>query len=338
MKKQRVLVLVHRDLVPPEGFTGGKDYTNEVWKTEYDILATIENLGHEVKPLGVYDDLRLIRRTIEEWEPTIVFNMLEEFGGEAVLDQNIVSYLEALKVPHTGCNPLGLMIARDKALSKQLLASHRIKVPKFQVFPLERAIRRMRSLPYPVFLKSLVEDASLGISRQSIVEDDEALVERVRFIHESVGTAAIGEQFIPGNDLYVGIIGNTRLTTFPPLQLTFTKADEDDPVIATRRAKFDLAYQKKKGIRTMVPDLPAGVMKRLNRTCRRIFRILNLNGYARLDFRITDDHEFYFIEANPNPELAFGEDFAESAERGGLEYEALISRILQLGLTWRRGG
>jgi D-alanine-D-alanine ligase len=337
VKSQRVLVLVHPDLVPPEDASRIEDRTGEIWKTEYDVLATVGQLGHEVRPLGVFDDLGLIRRTVEEWKPTIAFNLLEEFGGEAVLDQNVVSYLETLRVPHTGCNPLGLMLARDKALSKQILASHRIRVPRFQVFQRGRVVRRTRSLTFPIFLKSLVEDASLGISLGSIVEDDAALTERVRFIHEQVGTAAIGEQFIAGHDLYVGVLGNDRLTVFPPLELDFTKADEAEPMIATRRAKFDRAYQQRKGILTRPAQLPAENLARVQRTCRRIFKILNLNGYARLDFRITENREIYFIEANPNPDLARDEDFAESAGNGGIGYEALIGRIIHAGLKWRRG-
>lgn len=335
MKPQRVLVLVHRDLVPPENLDGIEEPSKEPWRTEYGVTATIRKLGHEARVLGVYDDLGLIRRTVEEYAPTILFNLLEEFGGEAVLDQNVVSYIETLGVPHTGCNPMGLLIARDKALSKKLLTYHRIRVPQFQVFAKGAAVRRSRSLPFPIFLKSLVEDASLGISRQSIVQDEESLAERVAFIHEKVDTHAIGEQYIPGRDLYVGVIGNDRLKTLPPLELEFTQADDDAPQIATRRAKFDTKYQEKMGIRTVVSKLPADVLSHVHRTTRRIFKILCLNGYARMDFRITEDHQIYFLEANPNPELAAGEDFAMAAEKAGLKYKALIERILQLGLAWR---
>ncbi len=335
MKTQRVLVLVHRDLVPPEDLTGIEDPTVEPWRTEYGVTATIRKLGHEARVLGVYDDLGLIRRTVEEYAPTILFNLLEEFGGEAVLDQNVVSYIETLGVPHTGCNPMGLLIARDKALSKKLLTYHRIRVPQVQVFLRGQTVRRARSLPFPIFLKSLVEDASLGISQQSIVQDEESLAERVAFIHEKVATHAIGEQYIPGKDLYVGVIGNDRLKTLPPLELEFTEAAADAPQIATRRAKFDKRYQEKMGIRTSVAKLPPEVLSHVHRTTRRIFKVLCLNGYARMDFRMTEDHQLYFLEANPNPELAAGEDFAVSAEKAGLKYRAMIERILQLGLTWR---
>ena len=328
MRKQRVLVLMHRDLVPPEDFQGS-DYTKEPWKTEFDVQVTIEDLGHEVNPRGVYGDLGVIHKAIEDWKPTIVFNLLEEFGGEAMLDQNVVSYLEMLNVPHTGCNPLGLMLARDKALSKKLLTFHKIHVPKFQSFPKGKTIRHTRSVPFPIFVKSASEDASLGISRQSIVEDEKSLEERVRFVHEKVKTDAIGEQYIPGRELYVGVLGNSRLTVFPPLELAIRKQSEDEPVIATRKVKFDKKYQKKMGVGTSVARLTDDQLKRLLRISRRIFKILNLNGYARIDFRLTEEDQFFFLEANPNPELAYGEDFAEGAEKGGLSYEKLMQKLIQ---------
>ncbi|MFQ5702183.1 MAG: D-alanine--D-alanine ligase [Acidobacteriota bacterium] len=336
MKKQRVLVLMHRDLVPPAEAGKIEDYTREPWKTEYDVTVTIEDLGHDVKPLGVYGDLGVLHKAIQEWEPTIVFNLLEEFGGEAMLDQNVVSYLEMLNVRHTGCNPLGMMLARDKALSKKLLTYHKIRVPRFQVFPRDRTIRRVRALPFPIFLKSLVEDASLGISRQSIVEDDKSLVERVGFIHEKIRTDAIGEQYIPGRDLYVAVMGNRRLTVFPPMELDIKKQGDDLPVIATRKVKFDRKYQKEMGVQTTAAKLSPELLAHVQRISRRIFKILNLNGYARMDFRLTEDGQLFFLEANPNPELAYGEDFAESAEKAGVGYEDLVLRILHLGLTWKR--
>jgi len=336
VKKLRVLVLMHESLVPPEDMSGIEDYTKELWKSEYDVLMTLESNGHEVKALGVYDDLGVIKTTIQEWSPDIAFNMLEEFGGEVLLEQNVVSYLELLRVPYTGCSPMGLLLARDKALSKKLVPYHKVPVPRFQVFPRGRRIRPSAGLPYPGFVKSLIEEASLGISRQSIVESPEELAERVGFIHEKIQTDAIVEQYIDGREIYVGVLGNKRLTVFPPWELALKKAPEGTPVIATRKVKFDTNYQKKLGVKTFEAKLSDDLRRYLQNLSKRIFRILNLNGYARMDFRLTADDQVYFLEANPNPQLAFGEDFAESAEKAGLPYEALLDRILKLGLGWRR--
>jgi len=332
MKGLRVLVLMHRDLVPPDTLDGIEDYTLLPWRTEYDVIATLESLHHEVTPLGLYDDLGVLHKAVQDRKPDVVFNMIEEFGGDPMLDQNVVSYLEMMRVPYTGCKPLGLMLARDKAMSKKLVSYHKIHVPHFQVFPRGRKVRRVRSLRFPIFVKSLIEEASLGISLQSIVENDEGLAERVGFIHEKIETDAIAEEFIAGREIYVGIMGNRRLTVFPPWELGIKKRTGDKPIIATRKVKFDQAYQRKMGVFSRAAKLSPELRDQVQRIGKRAFRILNQRGYARMDFRLTEDNKLYFLEANPNPQLAYGEDFAESAHKAGVKYPDLIERILRLGL------
>src|ERR1044071_2883851 len=149
MKRLRILVLMHEDLVPPDPLNG-QEVAGAEWKTEYDVVSTLRKLGHDVKPLGVKSDLGVLRSAIEDWQPQIAFNLLEEFDGVATYDQNVVAYLELLRVPYTGCNPRGLMLSRDKALSKKILTYHRIPCPDFGVFPLGRAVRRSRRLSFPL--------------------------------------------------------------------------------------------------------------------------------------------------------------------------------------------
>src|SRR5262245_24788329 len=195
MKRLRILVLMHEDLVPPDPLNG-QEVKGAEWKTEYDVVSTLRKLGHEVRPLGVKSDLGVIRSAVEEWHPHIAFNLLEEFDGVAVYDQNVVSYLELLRTPYTGCNPRGLMLARDKVLAKKLFSFHRSPFPDFIVTPQGRKVKRPKWLSFPLIVKSVTEEASLGISQASIVEDDVKLKERVAFIHESVGTGALIEQYI----------------------------------------------------------------------------------------------------------------------------------------------
>ena len=193
MTKLRVLALVHRHLIPPATVDEGTDITSAPWRTEYDVISTLTAMGHEVRPLGVHDDLGEIRRLADEWKPHIAFNLLEGFDDVTIFDQNVVSHLELLKLPYTGCNPRGLLMARDKSLSKKLLAYHRIAVPEFEVCRIGRPIRRHKRLTFPLIVKSLTQEASIGISQASVVDTDEKLNERVTFIHESIGTAAIVE-------------------------------------------------------------------------------------------------------------------------------------------------
>ena len=188
MKRLRVLVLMHPDLVPPDSLDGHSEQEINNWKTEYDVVSTLRAAGHDVRPLGVQDELKPIRDEIESWKPDVVFNLLEQFHGEAVYDQNVASYLELMRVPYTGCNPRGLVLARGKDLSKKLLAYHRIPLPAFAVFPLRRKVKRPARLGLPLIVKSLNEDASWGIAQASVVDSDEKLAERVTFIHERIGT------------------------------------------------------------------------------------------------------------------------------------------------------
>jgi len=336
MKRLRVLVLMHESLVPPESLQGYTDDEILEWKVEFDVTATLREMGHHVHVLGVSDDLGMIRRGIEEFKPHITFNLLEEFHGVGVYDANVVAYLELMRQPYTGCNARGLLLSHDKALTKKILTYHRIPTPRFLVFPLGRKIQPPKRAPYPLLVKSVSEEASLGITQDSIVHDDEQLTRRVNVIHEQVATDALVEEFIDGRELYVGLIGNQRLQTFPIWELRFTKAEAGTPLIATARVKWDSRHQKKLGLKThAAKNLPDGAESAIPKLCKRVYRALNLTGYARIDLRMRDDGRAYVLEANPNPNLAYGEDFAESAEMIGISYEDLLQRILNLGLRYK---
>jgi D-alanine-D-alanine ligase len=335
MRKLRVLALMHDYLVPPADVTG-IDITNAKWKMEFDVTHTLEHMGHEVRALGLGGDLGVITAAVKEWRPHIVFNLMENFEGVAVFDQNVVSHLELLRIPYTGCNPRGLMLSRDKALSKTLLAYHRIPVPEFVVFRVGRAIQRPKRLKFPAIVKSLTQESSIGISQASVVEDDDKLRERVHFIHRKVGTDAIVERYIEGRELYVGVLGNLKLQVFPVWELKFHKLPEDRWHIATERVKWSGSYQKKYDIASgPASDVAEDVRLNLQKLCKRVYRTLDLSGYARIDVRLDADGRMYVLEANPNPQLAYGEDFAESAEHAGVSYEALLHRIITTGLSWR---
>ncbi len=331
--KRRILALVHQHLVPPEDTTG-VDILEAEWKMEYDVIETLREQAHEVRVLGVHDDLAGIRPAAGFFEPHIVFNLMEAFAGITTFDQNVVSYLELLRLRYTGCNPRGLILARDKALSKKLLAYHRIPVPDFMVVRYGRKPALHKRMHFPLIVKSLFFEASAGISQASVVEDEEQLARRVQFIHDTLGTAAIVEQFIDGRELYVGVLGNERLEVLPVWEMSFAQMPGNRWRIATERVKWNTQYQKKNGIMTNAAKLEDAAVTHIQRIAKRAYRALDLNGYARIDLRMDDDGRAYVLEANPNPNLAYGEDFAESAEVNGLSYEKLLERIITLGLRW----
>jgi D-alanine-D-alanine ligase len=338
MRKKRVLVLMHIDLVPPDDVTGKPDAEFFEYKTEYDVVTGLRDLGHEVQKLGIRDDLTPLRQAIHDFKPHIVFNLLDEFRGEVMLDQNVVSYLELVQVPYTGCNPRGLVLARDKALSKKILHYHRIRVPRFAVVPAGRRLKRKPTrLDYPLIVKSQVEEASLGIAEASIVNSDEKLAERVEFMHAKVGTNLILEQYVDGRELYVGIMGNTRLQALPVWELEMRRLRADAPRIATRQVKWNLQLQKRRGVKIgPARDLPPELERLLLKTSKRAYRLLQLSGFARIDFRLDAEGRPFFLEANPNADIGYGEEFAEAAEAAGIEYEPLLDRLLAIGLQKRR--
>ena len=334
-RKLRVLVLIGRGFTPPDDLEALSAQERHDYKTEIDVLSTLKALGHETRQLEVHDELAPIRKEVEEWKPHIVFNLLEAFFDLREFDQHVVSYLELLRLPYTGCNPRGLVLARDKALAKKILTYHRIPVPRFDVVHQGRRVRRPKALGFPLIVKSLTEESSVGIAQASVVRSDEELEARVRFIHESITGDALIEEFIDGREIYVGVLGNKRLTVLPPWELFFEKTAPGSMAIATSRAKHNLDYQVRHGISEGPAALEPVQRDRLMAVARRIYRVLSLDGCARLDFRLRADGTAFFIEANPNPEIARSEEFAQSALKAGISYEKLIETMVSLGV--RRG-
>jgi D-alanine-D-alanine ligase len=336
MRHLRVILLVHEDLIPPDSIDGLSDEQIAEFRTEFDVCATLRELGHEVHPVGVGSDLGVIREAYDRLAPDIAFNLLEEFRGVGVYDSHVAAYLEMLGLPYTGCNPRGLMLAHNKAISKMVARHHRVPVPRFAVLPIGRKVRRPARLDYPAIVKSLTEEGSVGIAEASICRSDDQLIERVSYIHRNLKTDAIAEHYIDGREIYVGVIGNHRLTCLPTWELYFDGLRPDAPRIATDRIKWDYDYQDKIKLESgPVRGLPDGLEPRLQRISRRVYRALQLSGYARLDFRLAHDGTPYLLEANPNPQLMYGEDFAESAHAAGIRYEQLLQRILHLGTRYR---
>jgi len=339
MRRLRVLALVHAGFVPPDSTRGYTAQQMHELKLEYDIVSTLRAAGHEVHPLGVEDELKPVRDGIEDFKPHVAFTLLEKYHGDVIYDQNVASYLELMQVPYTGCNPRGLLLARGKDLSKTLAHHRRIPVPAFAVFPMRRKVRRPARLALPLIVKSVSEDGSIGISQASVVHTDEKLAERVAFVHEQIGTAAIAEQYIEGREVYVGVIGNTRLRVLPVWELKFGNMAEGALPIATSKVKHNLDYQKRAGILDgPAEDLAPELDSLIRRLAKRVYRTLELDGYARIDFRLSSDGIPYFLEANPNPEIAKSEEFATAALHDGLAYPDLLHRILALGMSRAAAG
>ena len=334
MNKLKVLVLFDSAGTPPPDQDFTEEFKSEDWVAEASIVQTLEKLGHEVRTLGIYDDINLVQQEIDSNTPDVVFNLTEVFLGKAYFDKNIPSFLELLKVPYTGCGPGGLMICNNKALTKKILTYHRIKVPNFHIFRRGKRVWHPKRLKFPLMVKPLKEEASTGISKASFVENEKDLEERIKFIHERFNMDALVEEYIEGRELYVSILGDGRLKTFPIREMKFTQVPDDDPKLATYKAKWDKDYRKKWGIKNEFGGrLPEGAKERIFSICKRAYRALMIDSYGRFDLRLTPEGEIFIIEANANPALAPDDEFAESAKKAGFGYDKLIQKLVSLALN-----
>jgi D-alanine-D-alanine ligase len=334
--KRKLKILALFDAVAPT--TLDQDLSAELktedWKTEANVLAALGELGHTAAHLAIFDDLDLLRQKLQAFTPDLIFNLADQFKNNRAFDQNIVSFLEMHGVPFTGCGSTGLTLCKHKGISKKILGYHRIRVPEFVMIGRGQRTSRPRRLRFPILVKPLKEEASYGIAQASFVETDEQFKERVQFVHEKFDCDAIAEEYIEGRELYVSVLGNYRLQVLPIRELVFQQVPPDEPKIATYKAKWDEEYRKRWGLQNRFAEgLDPAVVRKIEQTCKRIYRLLTVDGYARLDLRLTPDNEIYFIEANPNPILAADEDFAQSALKASLSYPQLIDRLVRLGLS-----
>src|SRR5271165_2989929 len=292
----RILVLfdVHRPIGPDETFSVKSLRTEEEKPTEADVLACLRKLGHEVETLAIYDEVKVVFDKIEAFKPDVVFNLCETFLSNRAHEPNIPALLDLMKVPYTGAGPDALMLCKDKALAKKLLSYHKVRVARFVVSSRERPLKHLRKFAYPAFVKPIGEEASDGIAKASLAKNEEEVIERARFLHDRFESDALIEEYVDGRELYVGVLGNKRLTVFPPREIFFgaPPEGEDAPRFATAKAKWDDSYRKKWKIRNgPAGPLPSGLERRLAELARRVYRILHIRGLGRIDVRLSTTGE-----------------------------------------------
>lgn len=330
-KKLKILMLFDTAGTPPADQDFSQELKTEDWETEAHVIEALKKLGHEIRMVGIYDEPGLILEEVKNHPPDVVFNLTELFNDRSAYDRNVAGLLEMLDLRYTGTGPTGLTLCKNKGMAKEILAYHRIHFPDFAIFPPGAAIRRPKRLTFPLFVKPLKEEASYGISLDSFVEDDQSFEERVRFIHERMNQEAMVEEYIEGRELYVSILGNKRLDVFPIREVIFSAVPEGRPRFSTFKAKWDENYRKRWGIQNVFArPLPNGMAERITRICKKVYRVLRIRGYGRIDLRLTPDGKIIVLEANPNPNLARDDEFAQSAMKDGITYEGLIQRIVGL--------
>lgn len=333
-RKLKVLMFFYSPYQKPRGYDYSQEFSDpDNMYTEKDVQQALLSLGHEVSLLGIYNDITPLFDEIKENRPDIIFNMMEVFNNQSQLEKNIAAVLEILDIPYTGASSGSMFLCNNKALSKKIFTFHHIKVSKFHTYYRGKRAGIMAKLKLPAVIKPLCEEASRGISQASIVDNPEAFVERIRFIHESMQMDAIAEEYIEGRELYVGVIGAKQMTVLPAREMIFGNLPEGEPRIATYKAKWDDAYRKKWGIKSRpAVSLPEGWQENIDDVCRRAYRALDLDSYVRFDIRVTEAGDVYIIEPNANPCIAKIDEVAQSAVKAGISYEDLIQKILDLAL------
>jgi len=331
-KALKVLLLFDSPYAKPRGYDYKEEFQDtENWYTEKDVYDTLLENGYQVSLLGLYDDIGILLEEIKENKPDVVFNLAEVFNQKSHLDKNVAALLEMMEVPYTGGSPASLFVCNDKGLSKKILRFHRVRVPRFYAFYRGRKVWLPKVIKLPLVVKPLCEEASRGISQASVVDNEEAFVERVKFIHGNMQMDAIAEEYIDGRELYAAVLGNKRIQVLPPREIKFGQFPEDEPRIATYKAKWDDKYRDKWGIKSVFAGkLPDGMDKKIEDTCKRAYRALNMDSYARFDIRITTAGNVYVIEPNANPCIAKIDEVAQAAEKLNISYKQLIRKIILL--------
>jgi D-alanine-D-alanine ligase len=297
--------------------------------TEACVMDCLQRLGHQVETLAAFDNVTAIVEKLTVCKPDIVFNLTESFYHDRSHEPNIPALLELMKVRYTGSGPEGLMLCKNKALAKKVLAYHRVRLPRFVVSHQTRPVRGLQRFKYPAFVKPVGEESSDGIAKASFVKGADEAMERVRYLHQKFECDVLIEEYIEGRELYLSVLGNRRLTVFPPREIFFEQVPEDVPKFATFHAKWNEKYRDKWGIKNgPAKELPAGVEEHLKQLARKVYRVLKIQGFGRIDVRLTPAGDVYVIEANPNPSLTEDEDFAQAALSGGTSFDALITEIL----------
>ncbi|MCQ9204839.1 MAG: ATP-grasp domain-containing protein [Omnitrophica bacterium] len=331
MRKLKVLLLFDSPYFKPRDYDFKKEFQDLDWVTEDDVYKALCDNGHQVKLLGLHNDISILLEEVKENKPDVIFNLADVFNQKSHLDKNVAGVLEMLDIPYTGASPATLFICSNKALCKKILRFHRIKVPRFYTFYRNFRIWLPKRLRLPLIVKPLREEASRGISQASVVDSEDALVERVKFIQESMKMDVIAEEYIDGREFYVSVLGNKRIKVLPLREMKFGEFSEDEPRIATYKAKWNYDYRQKWGIKNVFAGrIQDGLAEQIEEVCKRAYRELNMECYARFDIRVTPDSRIYIIEANANPCLAMYDELGQSAEKAGVSYSKLIQKILLL--------
>jgi len=301
-----------------------------VLKEMEDTKAALISLGYKATVFNVDSDIFRLIDYLKEEKPDLIFNLVECVENESMQEMNVASVYELLKIPYTGANPLALGTALNKPRVKELLSYHGIRTPKFQVFPSPNKIVLDDGLAFPLIVKPSREDASVGITDDSVVYDASELKRRVRYIFQEFDQAVLVEQYIDGRELNVAIVGHRKPLVLPISEIDFSGFTEDMHKIVSYDAKWmhgTIAYEGTTGV--CPASLPPALEAEIKDIALRCYEIVGCRDYSRIDFRLTKEEIPYVLEVNPNPDISDDAGFARSARAYGFTFAEVVGRIVE---------
>lgn len=335
-KVPKVLVLCHESLVP-HSYAKVPNYLRSATPniTEIDVCRAIRSLGWKFEVLGLFENLEQIAHRVKVFKPDVIFNLAEEFAGKRSHEVHLRSYLELLNIPVTGADALNLAICKDKVMTNHILQSHGLTVPNHtEILTSSKKnvskLLKNENMEFPVIVKGRTLESSEGISKSSVVKTVAKLIERIRWFQEKFDATPFCESFIPGEDLTQSIfIEREKTTTFLPTKLIYKQLSASSEEVYGHREKWSETVRSKKGIQVEILAKNDVLSSQLTKMTQKIAEALRLSGYARVDYRKSEDGKIYVIEVNPNPNLAIDDELALSAKKSGWSYETLIANIIK---------
>jgi D-alanine-D-alanine ligase len=297
-----------------------------------EIFEALEKLGHEPSYL-ILDGSPQGLTSLAKCEADLIFNLTESFAGDDTKEMHVAAYLDLLGLRYTGAGPHASFLAQDKAIAKKMFAFHGIRTPYFAT-SYRGTIEHAHDIAFPLIVKPLAEDGSIGINSNAVVTSVKELMERVQYIQDEFDSPAIIEEYIEGREIYAAILGSYEYAQALPLvELDFSKLPKGTPKIASYDVKFEKdaeAYKLTKS--SIAEDLDEETIERLTQTALAAHRAVKLRDYGRIDLRLSAKGEVYVLEANPNPWLSSKQEFAMAAKASGRSYTQLIGEIVELAM------
>jgi len=301
------------------------------------VENAVQTLGHQPYVMAIHDEILAVMHWLHEIRPDVVFNLCESVYGNTCWEMNIPALLDLFRIPYTGSSPLTLGLCQDKGKVKDILQSQGILTPRYKIF--DRGVGPVKGNIFPIIVKPLHEDGSLGISKESVVFDNEALSRQIQYVIEKYHQPALVEEFIDGRELNAGLLENDgKVGVLPISEIDYSEFPEGVPKICGYEAKWmtdSIEYQKSKPI--CPAPLEWVVKKRVEHIAVKAFKLFGCRDYARVDIRIDRNGKIYVLEVNPNPDISPESGMTRAIKVQGMTYEDFIGALLERALQRKDG-